>query len=104
MIEEAILLSLYLLSGVIPVVYNYVIAKRIAKRYCEVKTYLPSTISENIHATSNDLIKTFSSRLDLNSSVREHILKVSSISSTNDGISVSLVIDRERLMELLKKS
>jgi len=103
MIEELILFSIYAFSGFLPIIYNYVIAKRIARRCYEIKPYIQPTIDNNIQIVSNDALKTLG-RADLNSGLRDSIFKVDSISTTSNGISLNLVIDRERLMDLLKKS
>lgn len=103
MIEEFLLISIYAFSGLLPIVYNYVIAKRIAKKCYEIKPYLISNVDSNIQTVSNDALKVLS-RMDLSNGVRDSLFKIDSISTTSNGISVNLVIDRERLMDILKKS
>ncbi|MCC6017978.1 MAG: hypothetical protein LM601_03070 [Candidatus Verstraetearchaeota archaeon] len=102
MFEELLLLLVYGFSGIVPIVYNYVIAKRIARKCYEIKPYIQSSIDSNIHVVSEETMGKIS-RIDLSGGSRESIFKISSISTTNDGISVNFVIDRERLMELLRK-
>lgn len=91
----------YGFSGIIPIVYNYLIARRIARKCYEIKPYIQSSINSSIQAVSEETMGMVS-RTDLIERSREGIFKISSISTNGNGISVNFVIDRERLMELLR--
>ncbi|MEM2137260.1 MAG: hypothetical protein QXI93_04825, partial [Candidatus Methanomethylicia archaeon] len=86
MFEELLLISVYVASGLIPIFYNYVIARRIAKKYYDVKPYMATSIGNELQSTSISAMTTVSrTTLDLNA--RESLFKLNSISSTKDGIS-----------------
>ncbi|RLE54704.1 MAG: hypothetical protein DRJ30_04705 [Candidatus Methanomethylicota archaeon] len=94
--EDIALIATYLLAGAFPVAYNYAIARKLAKKYGVGKVCSP-----------NGEIKEPLSRVELSNRENENepsIFKIDSVSLTENGLVINLVISRDELVKLLSSN
>ena len=100
MLEDVALLFTYFAAGAFPILYNYAIVRRLAKKYGV------SVYSSSKSSSSSVVIKRNLSRRELDASPRDSIapFKLKSVSTTEDGLLFNFVIDKDKLSKLLSES